>query len=33
MTDMIALQNAYAANAKIITSIQALLTDTLEMVQ
>jgi flagellar hook-associated protein 1 FlgK len=33
MTDMITLQNAYAANAKIITSIQALLTDTLEMVQ
>ncbi len=33
MTDMIALQNAYAANAKIITSVQELLTDALEMVQ
>ena len=33
MSDMIALQNAYAANAKIITSVQALFADVLGMVQ
>jgi flagellar hook-associated protein 1 FlgK len=33
MSDMIALQNAYAANAKIITSVQGLFADVIGMVQ